>query len=600
MIVRILILCTFFLLSINSFSQSFEKVYEHTEKQPFFQLLEKEEAEYYLSGNGHYLISNTSEAFALISGTTGEQLAGGRHLKKSNKSAKLASLFVADHRKSQLIEDVSFNEGAGFYAFEDEGVVLFLDWTLDQNVLKAFHAETGEKLWEKEEYRYSPGKNKQLAAILATIAVGKVADQTFSLSNMMAEGVFRSFKNQQTRSYGSQTARAFITPLEGTGSFLLKAGKQHVCLDIQTGEEKWVYDDYPVNIAWHGMVPGKKEVVLVNFNPSYWKKSENLIFNLNTETGEEKYRIENLNNYVEDRTYIEGDRLVLDYYGAEVYDLHSGEQVLLTIDERIVKANKALMSIIGEDGQRQTTALSIPSWIENGILYTGIEERGGRVYPILGSSRNPQFTAYELQTGNELWLTPEHQRGSNIIGINERDLILESHKGLNKIYLVSVDKRKGETRHETDKMKRYLFRDNAGYIVGEEKILSSTKDGILLFNEENLAHEKTLDVKAADIGKAQAFGLRPGGFFVVADKGVGFYDERGEYTSTIRVKKVQSALWNEQLLVVMNKETLVAIDLNQRKAAVPLPLTETALSSYNLKHWLFHEGNKTAKFTLRE
>lgn len=600
MIFRVLILCALFLISTKSFCQSFEKVYEHTEKQPFFQLVEKEEAEHYLSGSGEYLISNTSEAFALISGETGEQLAGGEHIKKNNKTTKLASLFIADRGKSQLIEDVSFNEGAGFYAFENEGVVLFLDWNLDQNILKAFDAETGEKLWQKEQYRFSPGKNKQLAAVLATIAIGKVADQTFSLSNMMEEGVFRSFKNQQTSSYGSQTARAFITPLEGTGSFLLKAGKQHVCLDIQTGEEKWVYDDSPVNIAWHGMVPGKKEVVLVNFNPSYWKKSENLIFNLNTETGEENYRIENLNNYVADRTSIEGDRLVLDYYGAEVYDLNSGEQVLLSIDERIVKANKALMSIIGEDGQRQTTAFSIPSWIEDGILYTGMEERGGRVYPILGSSRNPQFTAYELQTGNKIWVTPEHQRGSNIIGMNEGNLILESHKGFNKIYLVSVGKRKGETRHETDKMKQYLFRDNAGYLVGEDNILFSTKDGILLFNEENLAHEKTLDVKAADIGKAQAFGLMPGGFFVVADKGVGFYDEKGEYTSTIKVKKVQSALWNEQLLVVMNKKNLVAIDLNQRKAAIPLPLTETALSSYNLKHWLLHEDNKTAKYTLRE
>lgn len=600
MIVRVLILCTLFHISTKSSCQTFEKVYEYTEDQSFIQLFEKEEAEYYLSGNGHYMVSNTSEAFAIISGKTGEQLTGGKHLKKNNKTAKLASLFVADRRNSQLIEDVSFNEGAGFFVFEEQGVVLFLDWNLEQNILKAFHAETGEKLWEREEYRFSPGKDKQLAAVLATIAVGKIADQTFSLSTMMAEGVFRSFKNKQTSSYGSQTARAFITPLEGTGRFLLKAGKQHVCLDIQTGEEKWVYDDYPLNIAWHGMVPGKKEIVLVNFNPSYWKKSENLIFNLHTETGEENYRIKNLNNYVEDRTYIEGDRLVLDYYGAEVYDLNSGEQVLLTIDERIVKANKALMSIMGEDGQRQTTALSIPSWVGDGILYTGTEERGNRVYPILGSSRNPQFTAYELQTGNEIWITPEHQRGSNIMGMNDRDLILESRKGFNKIYLVAVDKRKGETRHETETMKQYLFRDNAGHLVGEDKILSSTKDGILLFDEENLAHEKTLDVKAANIGKAQAFGLMPGGFFVVADKGVGFYDEKGEYTSTIKVKKVQSALWNEQVLVVMNKNTLVAIDLNQRKAAVPLPLTETALSSYNLKHWLFHENNKTAKFTLRE
>lgn len=453
-------------------------------------LVEKEDAELYLAGNGQYMVRNTSEFFELISGNSGEVLAGGEHIKKNNKSFKIAALFAGDGRKGQLIEDISFNEGAGFYAFEEENVVLFLDWNLDQNILKAFDAETGEKLWESDQYRFSPGKDKQMAAVLATIAVGNVAHNTFSLSAMMAEGVFRSIKNQQTSNYGSHTARAFITPLEGTGSFMLKTGQKHSCLDIKTGEEKWAYDDYPVNIAYHQMVPGKKEVVLVNFNPSYWKKSENLIFKLDTETGEELLRIENLNNYVEDRTFIEGDRLVLDYYGAEVYDLTSGERTLLTIDEKIVKANSTLMSIMGEDGERQTTALTTPSWMENGILYTGIDKRGGKVYPIFGSSRNPQFDAYDLQKGDKLWTTSEQQRGSKIIGINERDLVLESLKGLNKSYLVALDKEKGEARHETDKMKQYLFRDDAGYIIGEEKILFSTKDGIIIFDDESFKQEK--------------------------------------------------------------------------------------------------------------
>lgn len=92
----------------------------------------------------------------------------------------------------------------------------------------------------------------------------------------------------------------------------------------------------------------------------------------------------------------------------------------------------------------------------------------------------------------------------------------------------------------------------------------------------------------------------PGGFFVVADKGVGFYNEHGDYTATIEVKKVQSAVWNEHTLVVMNKKALIAIDLNQQQATEALPLTQTVLSSYNLQHWMFNEGNKTEKYTLRE
>jgi outer membrane protein assembly factor BamB len=581
-------------------AQGFQKVYSQQEISPLFSLVAKEEGSHYMTSDGNYLVLNNTESFRIVKSATGDLIIEGEHLKKSDE-VQLVSNILGSQRPGFMADGEALKESTGFYVFAKEEVVVFLDWTLDKNLIKAYDMSTGEKLWETDKYRYTPEKNSQLASVLATMAVNKTLGQNVPTTGMTASGAYYHVDLNYGGNYGSKDAQAFITPLEGTVSFLMKVGKAHACLDIQTGEEKWIYDDYAVNIAEHFVINDGKEVVLVNFNPSYFAKSENLIFKLDAETGKEKLRIEHLTNYVKDRVYVSKNRLILDFYGVEMYDLTTDEQLLVTIEEKYIKAYNTMTSLMGNsDGEKNQQAMAHPSIIQNGILYTGTSRIGRQVHPVKPGSRNITYYAYNLETGEEIWKSSDAEHKSQLVDVTNKQLILKYQKGLNKHIFYALDKKTGRKVGESEKIKQYLLRNGAGHIVTNEAAIISGKKGIYVYDLNSWDAMGELDIKNADVGKLQAMDLTDDGLFIVGDDGIGFYNAKGEYIESIKIDDVTGSGWTSGRLIAFTEDELIAVNMNTREKVDGLERKESILFSDNLKHWLLKEDEYMEKYTLNE
>lgn len=583
------LLLTLFLLSFSAiFGQSFNKVYEKQNNEGLFNFVKEEKGSYYLAHSGEYLIMNSPGQFGIVDGNTGELITSGKHLEK-DKGAQLISNIMYGKTPGFMADGEALKESSGFYVFQDEKVVVFLDWTLDKNIIKAFDLKTGKKIWETNRYRYTPEKNDQMASVLATIAFNKAVGGEIVRSGTTPSGAYYEIETDlYQQSVGSKDAQAFITPMEGTGNFLLKVQKKHVCLDIKTGEEKWMYDGYPINIAENYMIKDNKEMVLVNFNPRYFGKSENLIIKLDTKTGEELVRIKPMTNFVENRTYVTENRLVTDYYGIEMYDLNTGKRILSNIDERIIKARNT-MAALGDENN--SGVLSYPSFVENGILYTGTSRIGRQIHPMKAGGRNITVYAYDTETGKEIWSTQKPEHKSQMVDLTDKYLILKYQKGLNKHVFYGMDKETGKITGESDKIKQYLLRNGAGYIVSGNSVFISGKRGIYVYNLNTWKEVSELDTKKADIGKLQAMSLMKNGLFVVGDDGVGFYDEKGKHLKSLIVEDIEGTVWSDKLLMAFTGDEIIAVDLEDMIRLDNLTRKEAVLYSVNLKHWLL-EGNQ--------
>ncbi len=595
---RISILLIFFISVTATSGQGFDKVYEKKVNRSLLSMIEGDEAEYYLSRTGDYLVINTPDWYSLISGTDGSELASGDHMKKSG-SVGIASALLGQGAGGALIDGEALKESSGFFAFEKQNTVVFLDWTLDENRLTAFDTKTGEQLWSSTEYRFTPGSDKQVTSVLASIAVSSAVSNAVPTSGMSASGVYYSVDMDYFKgAHGSDNAGAFITPLEGTGSFLLKAGDVHHCIDIRTGEQRWKYDDYDVNIAEHHMMPDENLVALVNFNPSYFAKSDNYVIFLDTETGEEKYRIEHLNNYVENRTHILGDRLILDYYGLEIFDIKNEERLVLSIDEKVVKANNTVSSLFGsDDGQKSKTSMVMPSAIGEEVVYTATSKMGRRVYPASAGSRNVKLHAYNIKTGEKMWSSKELDKGSHPVELAGGQVIMKRQKGLNKHIFFGVDTQSGQVMGATDKIKQYLMRNDAGYVLMDNSVLFSGKRGLYLYDLSTWKELDEIDVKKAGIGKLQAMDVTDDGLFMIGDKGIAFYDEKGDFTGNVAIKRIEGSVWSDEVIIVFTKKEAEAVDLQQQKKAGLLEKKDTMVFSDNLKHWLLEDNDFVEKFT---
>lgn len=588
-----------FILACTATSQSFNKVYEKAVNRPLISLIDGEEVSYYLSNSGDYLVINSPEKFQLISGKDGKELASGNHMEKSG-SISFASAVIGGSAGGSLIDGEALKESSGFYAFEKQDVVVFLDWTLDKNIIKAFDSQSGEKLWEKSEYRFTPGSDKQVTSILATIAVSNAVRSAIPASGMTSSGVYYSVDmDYLPASYGSQHAKAFITPLKGTGSFLLKAGDKHVCLDIRSGKMKWAYDDYKINIAEAHMVPGSDMVGLVNFNPSFFAKSENLVIFLDTKTGKEVQRIEHLNNYVKDRTYIRGNTLILDYYGIEMFDIETGERLALSIDEKVVKTNNTMMSLLGsQGGEKNQTSVALPSVIGDKAVYTATSKMGRRTYAMTAGGRNVKVHAYDLETGEEIWTSKELEKGAHPIDLAGRQVIMKEPEGFRKNIFYGLNTETGEKSSPTDKIKYYLLRNDAGHKVVDNTIVISGKKGLYLYDLSSWEEKDEVELKKREIGKMQAMDVNAAGMFIVGDDGIGFYDEQGNFEEALEIRKLEGSVWSDEIFIAFTKKNIVAVDLKKRKKIGNLELKESVVFSNDLRNWMLEEGDVVSKYTI--
>ncbi|MDZ7776803.1 MAG: hypothetical protein U5L09_14960 [Bacteroidales bacterium] len=222
---------------------------------------------------------------------------------------------------------------------------------------------------------------------------------------------------------------------------------------------------------------------------------------------------------------------------------------------------------------------------------------GRRVYPVSAGSRNVKLHAYNIKTGEKMWSSKELDKGSHPVELAGGQVIMKRQKGLNKHIFFGVDTQSGQVTGATDKIKQYLMRNDAGYVLMDNSVLFSGKRGLYLYDLSTWEELDEIDVKKADIGKLQAMDVTDDGLFMIGDKGVAFYDEKGDFTGNVAIKRIEGSVWSDEVIIVFTKKEAEAVDMKRQKKAGLLEKEDTMVFSDNLKHWLLEDNDFVQKFT---
>ena len=269
-----LLLFLFIFIPLGIQAQPFQLIAQTDFPPQFFDyFLSSEQKDFYLSSDGKRAFINSDLKYSLVSATDGTILAEGKHLPKMN--AGIASLLGMIRNKSlnreDAIEKVRFDEGTEYMVFEEDGVILMLDWNRKQQLVKAIDLTSGELLWQTDRYRYSASSASQYVDLIMGMANAGYLHKKRPAELAAANAQLQGYGNHAfIADEASPVAMGFLTPMKGTDLCLLRVQDSYVALNLQSGNEQWTYDRRPLNIGFAEMTQDGN-LLLVNFHSSYLK-----------------------------------------------------------------------------------------------------------------------------------------------------------------------------------------------------------------------------------------------------------------------------------------------------------------------------------------
>ncbi|MEM9856904.1 MAG: PQQ-binding-like beta-propeller repeat protein [Bacteroidota bacterium] len=543
-----LALILFILTPVVSISQELKLKFKQELPDKVLNLFSDAELrQFYMTPDGDRLLLNSESGYFIYDlENQGKLIGEGVHVTKSN--------FVARGASSGT---VSLEEGVEYYVFEKLSIALFLDWNLTKNIIKAVDLNTGEELYVLDNYRYTTSVNKQILKAVASLAATQ-ATQAAVLNSGMTAGTLsmNTLSSEIAQSqYNSAGFSTYASPLDEVARFLVKTEGGITCLEVKSGKELWTYES-DINIGFAGM-PDSESVVLVNFKESELKKSKRLVVKLEIETGKEIWQAEPLSIFKRDRTYLVGDRLVLDYFGAEVLDLNTGEQLLVSANPLSVRSANLMV--------KSSTATTDPSLVHDNYLYTSTWS----TFPNSGSGK-AKFQKYDLKTGKKIWETKKVANGISAVMVDDDYLYLRKGKAFGESSIFVLDTKTGNLIAETENVDGFVYRKGAGDILTDKYLYRSGKKSIYVFDKQNWKVISEFDGRNAKIGKLQATTPAGNNLLLIGDKGIAFFSPDGKMLNSANLA-VASAAWNDNKCLVFTGNRTEVFNLNTVEKIQDIP-----------------------------
>jgi len=580
----------------TSNAQEFQKVYEHNIDHSFKNLFKGQTTDVEISPSGDYVMMLTEDYVKTLN-KNGKVIFEYKCVPKTESNTSLVSDLIGGQIGS-MISNIKLDEGNGFWLFEEENLIIVLDWNLDQNLIIGYDLSTGKKLWELDRYRYTPGKDKQLSLVLAATAVSAVASQSFSIGTSMAQEAFSSVHTDfvSRRGVGSERANAFITPLPGTDDFLLTQKDGITSINKKTGAENWTYDKRPVKIGEVEVLSDYNDIMLVNFNPkaitdsktnfspNYFVK-QGYVLRLDVDSGEELAKVDFKGSFAPDRFYIKENMYILDYFGAEAYDLESNEMLYETISQEMYEEDREIKAV----KLRKDYIMPTKSWLDEDNIYylrSDFTTTKRRIY------------AHDIKTGKLLWKTDELDDSAGIVDLTDEKLIIKEF-GVGKNFFTNIDKSTGEILAGPVKVKQTILADDRKpwLFTSEDHIVHNGKR-LYFLDKESLEEEKEIKLKKAKIGDVYAMDLLPAGLIMIGEKGVAFYDRSGNFQKNIKINNVERGLWTEDYMLVITKGNLFKpgnihmINIDNQKEVDVIQISDLTVFSPDLDHVIKGNSDK--------
>ncbi len=421
-----------------------------------------------LSEDGRYSLVKGKNNYTILNNITKEKVLETELVNPANEGS----------------QNIDKTGGTSMLIFGALNRAVSFEYSSDTTLIKGYDLTSGKQIYQLDTITLGVSYAEEFVKSVMLV-VGPEDKKIRTGNDAEVQNLRMRGKREGSVVLNNSTWKTCIHPIGELNALLIVAREGVLFFDVVSGVIKWNQVDFPSGIAEAIYIPEQNSIVLANayatdFNKAFAKK---VIFNVDASTGELLWETEYSSNYKPNRSYVVGYRLLLDYYGMEIFDLNTGESLGMNVDqERVLKFSKlfdgaSAASAPGQETSLSTVAAYIPPVIADGFAYYSVGMVQGDPW-MYGNDKHIQ--KIDISTGKIVWTSEK------IVGINtemfqmelvNNSLILKyKGTGLKSQYeLFWLDIQTGKITKQVEKIKTdrnqelVNFQYENGYLVDYDK-----------------------------------------------------------------------------------------------------------------------------------
>lgn len=507
------------------------------------------------SNNDKYLILENENAYEVWNTQTKQKIVGNLYRNKLGRS----------------FSGVYVSEGSAYLLFENEEVFLQIDYTINFTKVDAFDLTTGEKIWSLDNLDMGITDVEALYQIVSNAQrFVQNEEQLGNATFTAATGVKTTNANNSVPvSYvgHDKTIQKLINYLPYKNAITVNGKKSLQLLDLKTGKIIWEQPELQGGLGEIFYEPTHDLLIAIRVNNTQIDHilSKPEVQALDADTGDLVWNISYTGHFTPNTAFVVEDILVLPYFGIELIDVKTGEEIESKLKESMQKSRKMYrnMSVMGSSTEGLGENGSYPILDENNIIHyvTGFR-KSEHLDPDGGKKAYFKISAL---TGEFINIQEEVAKTMNRViqeEFTEEFLYLKFSKGLSNTYMLALDTKTGEVVFETDKVKNRLGTDFDPFLLNNNRIIDFSSKGIHFYDAQTGKEYKVTSYKKVGVGKFRNQFIFDEGMILLGTKGVAIVDNNGEVKITfddmdeVRDVRIGEHIW------LIQKDRLISLTTN--------------------------------------
>ncbi|WP_325122872.1 PQQ-binding-like beta-propeller repeat protein [Marivirga sp.] len=537
-----------------------------------------------ISEDGRYTLVKGINDYTILNNETKEKVLETQLIKPENR----------------VLENLDNISGTDMLLFGALNRAISFEYSTDTTIIKGYDLISGEQIYQLDTITLGVSYAEEFARGVMLVAGAEDrkirTGNDVELQNLRMQG-----KREGTVVLNNTTLKTCIHPINELNAMLIVAKEGVLFFDVVSGAIKWNQVDFPSGIAEAIYLPEQNSIVLANayatgFNKTFAKK---VIFNIDASTGELLWESEYSGNYKPNRSYVVGDRLLLDYFGMEIFDLQTGENLGMNVDQqRVMKFSQLFngASATYAPGQEVSTSPVVaymPPIITDGFAYYSVGMVQGEPWTY-GNDKHIQ--KIDLLTGDIVWTSEK------IVGINtemtqmelvNNQLILK-YKGLglkSQYELFWLDIENGKILKKVEKIKTDRNQELVDFQYEGNYLIDYDKEGM-----------KYYDLKTAEVIKSEEKDKLPVNTLWLNNDILYFYEDavevlKNQKATSFTIEKPESAYTVDEKIIIEGEKELLVINSSTLKEISRKSIESNSFIVLTEQNTVIEQGEQSVTFT---
>lgn len=223
--------------------------------------------------------------------------------------------------------------GAGVMLFGEQDRVISIEYSSDTTILKGYDLQTGKQIYQLDTVLLGISKAEEFIKAVEVMSTAK-KDRRRTFDNL-DDGNRLQLKRFSGVYLKNEALKSCVHVMPALDAMLIVTREGVLLFDVITGIVRWNQMEFPSGVAEAIYIPEQNSIVMMNAyeNDINRALAQKVIFNVDAASGELIWESEYTANYFPESSYVVGDRLLLDYYGLEIFNLKTGENLGINFDK---------------------------------------------------------------------------------------------------------------------------------------------------------------------------------------------------------------------------------------------------------------------------